>query len=375
MMQYNSPLSFSILLGLGLLVPSNIMTNSLYKVYVAVTKAQQLLAAQGFEHTQAKAQYVKMVKKLFIFVLNINTCSTPIIVCAIWEYITNQYPPPALDIIAMLAAASNPCILNPIFLILLNHEVKDAVYNKLYLISLLFTKTIKIYPKHIILKPKSIYIGGLTMSDYDDPAYWMSDETLFNKFKEYGKSVYVIENLLFSEEVEEFKNIGQRVHELLNSLTDDTPKHAHVHAIIQPTLGSNFLAKKVTDEWTKLHEKAFRIYKLYIEVPSAPLEINISHELRMKLLNYLRTILSNPINENPTMISELVLIHEFPNITEMNTNERKCCLERLVHIFDDVLKVIMKIIDTDIFPRFKKTNLFERTKKEHLKQTQSQIKV
>ena len=195
--------------------------------------------------------------------------------------------------------------------------------------------------------------------------FWLNEETLFHKFKEYCKSIYVIENLLFFKEIQEFKMIGEIVSQLLNSLINEN--ESQKIAITQPTtLGSNYLANKVTNEWTKLHEKAFRIYKLYIEVPSAPLEINVSYDLRLKLLNYLREILSDSNNENSTIASELVLIHEFPNISNMNSVERNGCLDRLIHIFDEALEVVVIIIDTDIFPRFRKSQTFERAKSEHL---------
>ena len=158
MAQYHSPLTFSIILGLGIILPMNIMINCLYKVYITVTKSQQILATQGLGNIQAKMQYVEMSKKLFIFVLNVSISTLPLLICALWELITNKYPPAVLDTIAGLIVTTNPCLLNPISFILLNYEMKNSFIRKFQFIISFFINKKKVFPNNNIIQNKAISI-------------------------------------------------------------------------------------------------------------------------------------------------------------------------------------------------------------------------
>ena len=106
--------------------------------------------------------------------------------------------------------------------------------------------------------------------------------------------------------------------------------------------------------WCKMYEEACRIYKLYIKTPTAPLEINICNNVREDIYHNFRFIR----NKNGIIgITEEIPL--FPDISGMKLSDTLLTVKSFSLAFDSALLTIMKLIDRDIFPRFKTSKSFK----------------
>ena len=331
-----SPTSVVIAFVLGNMLPGHIMMDSFQKIYSNISKAQSLLNHQGKKmEVQAKAKYVSMIKKLVVFVFIINFCELPLIIVMIYEWITDKLPPPELDAFGGIAALLSPSIFNPILFFILNYQVQDN-----------FIKKYGNFFKLITFRNQTI---DIEKGDRDDCILWLHDEELFQIFYEYAKKQYVTENLLFYQDIQKYHKLGKEINKILT-----------MNAIESTSVLNNLQIKEINDLWTEFYENVCQIYSLYIEVPTAPLEINLQHIHREEINNTLN------ITEQSIDSTEKIIIPKFRDLLTISRTEQQQLLNKIVTVFDNAEKNIVTIIETDIFPRFSKSTLFAKAKSQHI---------
>ena len=368
---------------------------------IVVSKAQKQLLAQGIT-SQAKGGYVKLVQKMCIFLVTILSSELAIIISAFYIWINSKLPPPVLDILGLTMGLSGSCIFNPVMFYLLNHELSDAFHKKYiskvhsFLHENRITSIVPFYHRHS--KINSTNIDNIfTIKDWK---FWFIDENLVKIFFEYGDKQCCMENLLFYQEITKLHELSQHLLDLMNpcpiktkapmsrnpssqgiknlhrnpnqstilSISEINMKHNFPHSksltplVLSREPSSNVAdnmiehdVSKVVDSWNTLCNQVICIYINYIEIPHSPLEINISDACRHNIILKLKS-LQFDINTK-----------QFPNISLLIVSEKLEMIRNISMLYNESLDCVSKIIESDIFPRFKKTTSYEKAVKNYEK--------
>ena len=318
---YIFPIESATIFGfLGVILPTMLLISNLYQVFIVIDEAQKKLSLQGIE-TQAKGRYVKMVKKLLIIILTILLCESGIVTSAIYTWSMKQYPPTMLSAVSGIMGLLGSNILNPLLFFYLNREMRQIFYNKYgFLIDFMMCrkKPIKIHQQ----------FSRNNSSDIHFYKHWFNVLMLKETLILYSKSNYTIENILFYDYYHKLQTEIDFLKHLLLQLNEN---EIITHQIIQL--------------YNKIIEHIIKIYDLFIIIPTAPLEVYISQETRQSMnvkFSYLKTgHISFLESKSVSDINQLILTYFI--------------------IFDESYLIICKIIETDIFPRFQKTELYACT--------------
>ena len=127
--------------------------------------------------------------------------------------------------------------------------------------------------------------------------------------------------------------------------------------------------------WCKMYEEACRIYKLYIKIPTAPLEINISTTVRQDIYqtfhfpndkSYKNSHKDSNKTHNRSAKKNTEKIPIFPDISNLNLAEALIIVQSYSLAFDSALSLIIGAIERDIFPRFKEHKAFATAVNEYV---------
>ena len=95
--------------------------------------------------------------------------------------------------------------------------------------------------------------------------------------------------------------------------------------------------------WMELYSRIANIYELYISVPDAPLEINISTSTHENILKILKI--------------ELINSKVIPMFEDLSVISRES-LENILNVIDEAVDAINIVLRSDIFPRFQKSSVY-----------------
>ena len=411
-----SPVSYIFPFGLGVFCPLVFIAHRVYRMYIVVIKAQKLLLLQGIT-SQAKGSYVKLVKNMCIFLLTVMSSELPGTTVAFYVWITAEFPPPILDMLMLSFGLAGPCIFSPIVCYYLNYEIQIAFSKKIIhienFIQFIFEndrikQVVVLYRRHSRVDTinNSVQIDILTIKDWK---YWLINENLSKILFEYGNKNCSNENFLFFQEVLKVQQLSTELlsfiitkpvieqstnestsiinnhsnnqssnhlnnqsfdhsnnHSMNHNIASKGPLTRNVSSTVVPTdillLRNNFLqSKKITKEtnceietfhtiWIQLCQLIIHIYNMYIEVPYSPLEINISDICRDNIITRLKALHFN--FETMTFPDDIV--------SNSSINERIETIHVISVMYNESLDIVSKIIDSDIFPRFKNTVLYEK---------------
>ena len=217
------------------------------------------------------------------------------------------------------------------------------------------------------------------MSVYDDWLYWLNEETLKPLFLEYCQKSMVMENINFYRDVILYKKKFDQLDKLLKEIKAPSSPRKNINSTKannngdnnspstikkqQPTMEiklnpdnpfdisvSRVVSNLEDSLWSLIYEDCCRIYNLYIILPHAPSEINIPDGVRKKFYKSLAITMVKDCSSS---------IPPFSDILRLKTDEARKIISKYVNVYDSSLSVIIKTIETDIFTRFKRTDIFK----------------
>ena len=389
MIRISTILASSLFFICGISLPLVIIVYHFLQVYLFIQKSQKLLISQNIE-SQAKGKYILMTKKMGIFIISFLVTSIPFIISALYEWITLTYPPPIIDAFAGDLGIGNSAIFNPLLLLYLNYELQEIFIDK-------YSKYFQYFL--INFHENQIFDESVTISDWK---YWIEDPNLTIHLKKYCDMNYTTENYLFYKDYQIYLQLCLKFKKLINintsnisntnkdksksnsnnnssfrnSLYEDnsisvnsSPKKYLIDLKFQSKRG--FLSNnnnsihsetninknnnvKIEQLYEEIYEFANKLYKNYIEIPNAPLEINISENTRQKVYKIFKISKQSNILNN-----ELQNIPKFELLNEFNFDyELKDYIISIITVYDICFETISNIIEYDIFPRFKKTTVY-----------------
>ena len=334
---------------LVMIIPQVFLMHQMYSILRTINNAQNKLQSTNTHFNligiKAKGKYVKMIMKLNILCGFTSLSLFPVFGSGIYQLITKQYPPAIVDIIAGGIAFSNICLINPILIILLNYKMKEIflinyyfpikllLYN-IYEILLLFINNCiyksNNYEKVFIINEneRNINIIKGKLNNYN---FWLNNEILLLLFIDYCKLNLNYENILFINDSNKFQLLSNKLTILFNNFENSND--------LNDTL---IITEEMNELWFLMNQSMLEIYELYIEIPNSPLEINISTKTRNNILKILN---SNNNLQNSFNINEIKSL----NLVSIDYIRNYC------NILNETIEVILNIIETDIFPRFKKS--------------------
>jgi len=327
----------------GVIVPTVIMADRYYRIWKNVSEAQAILKGRGIE-TQAKARYTHTAKKMALFIVTFFGCAVPFLISAIYEWVTLEYSPVSLDMIASNALHLSS-VINPLLFYTLNDDARDAVWDVLgrhfawNFISCMRVNSV--YPSKV---EKLTHIVSYSIGSDEEWKLWLEDQEFSLVFRQWCESNFVAENFLFYHDVERHNLIGQNatsklMEMLLNSDTLD-----------------NIKLEEASKLWTlDLYNSTMVMYEMYIQIPSAPLEVNISGATRHRVQKVLGIAEGNANSNNGECNGN---IPPFPEVWKLPLEEAKAMIHEFVHVFDESFVTIGKVIASDVFPRFKKSQAY-----------------
>lgn len=238
--------SATIYFGVGLTIIYGVLARNLILIYQAVQKSQQILKQHSI-NSYAKSSYIKMLVKLSYFYIGMHISFIPVLINFIYEISQQDYIDPQYSTFCALFSTLNPSLVNPILLFLLNYRIRYQFKQKY---SYIYDTFIKI-KRFIIMGSNRSRVGSVLLNSPVKYCYqmenWMTDPTLWSFFVEYGKKHYVVENLLFYDDVRRYRALGDEILQLIQ----------------------NRLGDCVASKWTDLERHAIRIYTVYIEVSNS----------------------------------------------------------------------------------------------------------
>lgn len=168
----------------------------------------------------------------------------------------------------------------------------------------------------------------------------LQEPALRSLFREYLRSNFCEENLSFWLDVEDFKrrfNKSSSAAAASNSPQPGSPQPAQG----QPPHGA--MEKHEND----LILLTFVIYNTYL-IPAAPSELNLDHQIRAELINYMNEILHSSPGQTQTGADG----HSVP--AKLHAKE----LQNLVYLYERIQYHIFKLMAMDSVPKFIKTERF-----------------
>jgi len=350
----------------GIVIPTVIMAQRYMRIWNCVQTAQAVLAGKGLE-IKAKARYTQMAKKMSLFILTFFGCAAPYLCCAIYEWVTGEYTTPWVDEVAGITLHL-VAVINPILFFVFNEDVSDLLWQE-YGINIAFWRKKSSNSHQVVVRQAKVHCNtaedlqtfrrstepSMCWNDPKEWKIWMNQENLSKIFLFWSKQHYVMENLMFYQEIVKFKEFGNdvkwKITPWLNAVQDLDGKHSCseakplLHVSQDPVKMS--LPSEIREAWhVHLYEMTSHIYALYINIPKAPLEINIpalTHNRILEKLGFTATEKQAKSDAIPT----------FPDVWLLPVNEATEQLHKITQVYDEAFKHICSIIEQDIFPRFK----------------------
>lgn len=342
------------------------LCHNAYHVHKALLASQQLLEGVGIRG-QAKGQYLFMAKTLGVFTLSLLGTESLFIGGKLYELFSGQ----AVNIIVATFMActliSGPLIIFPTLFILRNYDVKDRLVNTIkYITSFVRCKREDQVYADIPSLNRDLEEGNLF--DYNNWEYWMKDSALREIIYEDAKRQLASENIHFFEDVCNYRYQFIEFLSRFRSIRgeqDDRLKH----------------------DWAQLNNLANKLYVVYIKVsccmqelitvnlisistylqaPTAPLEVNIDSKTRSNIEEVLLKSMAEKVDKN----SNREAIFTFAPLP----SENSCMIENYMRVFDKAMDIIKDTIETDVWPRFKKTQSYRETIQRHGKCKRLQVK-
>ena len=462
---YKATSAMIFLIIIGIVLPLVIIIERMVAIRSIIIAGQNLLKQQN-KNYQSNQRHQLLFNLVILTTISYLICSITIMLCGLYQWITNDSPALYWNAIGSIIFLLYFALIQPIFSINYYPEIKNNFWiNYGQYLSFIYKLIHKYFYKYFHIK---IYIDlnyntnniNITnINDLNDYMNWLNNNQLRNIFDQFAKDNYVAENLLFYNDVINYKELGNKMITLISiniatkslllndNITEKTQRtirksNNRQQSIRVPSLNSNVtnnsmkntaISERNEEEqalWYEIYEKAVSIYKIYIQVPSAPLEINIpdiARENINKLLQInIRTIkqkhkqyildippfpdlysnnvmnnnndsciqndsvkndilntnesmkiiikdnmidnVNDNINHNTKDSTKVSLKDSMKATKDMNdslkaTNDTqtntKALIEEYISLYDNALIAVDKIIETDIFPRFKKSNLFQ----------------
>ena len=330
--------------ALSIIVPTLIMAHRYYKIWACVTKAQQVLSDHGLQ-VRAKARYTDMAKKMSLFIFTFFGTAVPFLICAVYEWATAQYAPAWLDILAGTSLHTTS-IINPVLFFTLNDDVRELLWEEYGVHVLLcfgYKGTAKIARIQPCVNVECAFKISSKYSAFEEEKEvetWLNDKYKAEIFQKWCDANYVSENYLFYKDAENYKMIGERLRALLTNYFIDCSEN-------------DVKLKEIADLGNEMFERAQFIYDMYIKIPTAPLEVNIPGTVRMKIYRSFDLVGDAVKWDKSTIIQHLP---SFPAFVDLPATEAMESLDRLSQAYKEAMKIISKLIATDIFPRFRKSN-------------------
>ena len=354
-----------------ILLSTGIMGDRYYRIWVFVRKAQALLTQMGMT-TRAKAKYTQMAIRMSTFIIAFLVCSTPFLVLEAYEIITFTYAPEWLDCFSFVVLHWTT-VLNPIIFFTLNDEIRGA-FNKEFAPVIQFFYTLfsnRINPglirtlsynmdwsmhgssthgpkglpmssrhgnMHRSKSNVSLDRAGVVSGNKQEWHQWIVDPNINEIFLVWCETNFVQENFLFYRDVRKHIELSEKVCEgIIASLNRWVEKSS--------AIAPNDLQLQWKGELRDLTQK---IYAVYIETPTAPLEVNIPGSIRTKIQKVLGI--------DPSLHDHTV--PPFPDVWSMPLQEAMAKVDDIMHVYDDAVLTISKVITTDVFPRFVRSSAY-----------------
>ena len=333
---------------LGSLLPISIMAIEYVRIWVALKSANQELSDRGLR-LRAKPRYSNMARRFFVFNIIYILPAIPLLYVAVYEWVTSSYSPPWVDI-SIGAFVHLNSALDPLLLFVLNDDVKDEIiymYSSLVINVCHFGRCLiyqRITPVDISRERHSasqISNENVQISLYFNqapPVDWklfLTDKKLSGVFGKWCDDNYVGENFHFYIDVERYHELCAKMNSLfVESASMESPS---------VTFGEDFLSTSA-----EVLQLVQYIYELYIKVPSAPLEINIPASVTLQINNTLcipGSYLTGSISKFPN----------FMDPVKFSGDDKFQKMNEIFEVFDEALATVLKIIETDVMPRFRRS--------------------
>jgi len=330
----------------GIVIPTIIMAHRYSHIWKSVSAAQAILHDRGMD-IKAKARYSHMAQKMSCFILTFFGTATPYLICAVYEWVTEQYTPPWLDVIAGVALHT-AAVINPILFFVLNDDVKDILWEEYGYYLSYFTYFLP-REKHSRVKPIRIKRtfeadrASKYSSVYDTEKeweLWVHDRSLSPIFGTWCEQNFVGENFMFHKEVTEHTEMGERVRGKFLWALKNCPE-----LLPQDALGV----------WNgEFYKSTAHIYEMYIKIPTAPLEVNIPALTNIKIQKCLGiTPEFKAVKSN--------IIPQFPDLTTLSAEELSITVQNISNVYEEAFTIICAVIASDVFPRFKRSPQYIQT--------------
>lgn len=324
----------SVSLFLGIIIPTAVMIYRYNKIWQNVTAAQMVLTRRGIK-SKAKAKFHDRAKKMSFFIVTFFGCAIPILISAFYEWSTAQLSPDILSIIVGICLHITPLI-NPIVFILTN-KLEFLYIQKLFYKTEFYRKvrkSIMSVTRNEPLKDTRAEPEILVV-EVGEWKVWCDNADLLPSLERWSETHYVAESFLFYRDVVKFRDVAQHA---TNSILDVQSQTTHSKAA---------MLCGTAEAQDQLHDLASLIYELYIQYPDAPMEVNISATCREKIRHIL-----NAANCTRNANGHLV-IPPFRDVFGLSHEDASHAVNEIVQVFDEAFHEICKVIETDIFPRFK----------------------
>ena len=102
--------------------------------------------------------------------------------------------------------------------------------------------------------------------------------------------------------------------------------------------------------WADFNQRIEKVYLMHIRVPTAPLEVNIPATVRERINQNLKA---------EANAEGLFDIPPSPALNSMSAEDVELFVKSRMTVYDEASEIVSKIIETDIFPRFKKSPYFK----------------
>jgi hypothetical protein len=226
---------------------------------------------------------------------------------------------------------------------------------------------------------------------------WLNDKEFSAAFKPWCVSNFVVENIMFYQDVQKRKVLANKVKSKVMWLLG-----------VCAQAGDTMTMDSISEYNGELHELTVMIYEVYIQVPNAPMEVNIPASCREEIERRLGLLLLtkdqlipaltrrlsdsmrnkfnvfngsrgvdrsgggivdavggalNQGDESSAHGERVLTIPPFPDLSVLTVDAVARKLEDINCIFDDALKVVSHLISTDVFPRFKRSRTYAEVKK------------
>jgi len=358
----------------GIVIPTLIMAQRYKRIWNCVQSAQAILSGKGLE-IKAKARYSQMAKKMSLFILTFFGCAAPYLCCAIYEWVTGEYTKPWVDELAGISLHL-VSVINPILFFVFNEDVSEVLFQEYgFRIAFCRGKTKNI--QRVVVRQARVHCDSVedlyctrlsscpsvSYSDAKEWKLWMQEEALAKDFLFWSTQHYVMENLMFYQEIIKFKEVGSalrcQIASWLNTVQDLEGKRlpAENKPLLfnheEQDLAGKGLPSEIKEAWhVHLYEMTCQIYEMYVHIPKAPLEINIPALTHNRILQTLGLTAAEKLAKSES-------IPKFPDVWLLPPNEATEKLDKITQVYDEAFKHVCSIIEQDIFPRFKNSASYQ----------------